>query len=182
MVSGDSPAMIQTTTQTQKAVSAIHYPDADGKPMADNTKQYRWIVRLVSNLRQLLQKETAFVAGDLLWYPVKIEQPPAPSQTPDARVVKGRLDYDRGSYKQWEEDNIPPQVIFEIISPSNAATEISKKQAFYDRYGVLEMYFYDPDNLEFWGLTRQSEQERPMLLTLLNLPWTSPILGIRFEM
>lgn len=85
------------------------------------------------------------------------------SQAPDAMVVLGRPDGDRGSYKQWKEDNIPPQVVFEIISPSNSATEISQKQAFYDRYGVLEMVFYDPDNLEFWGLTRQAPDERLVL-------------------
>ncbi len=172
--------MIQTTTLP--AAHADLYPDSDGKPMAENTKQYRWIVRLVSNLRQLLQEETAFVAGDLLWYPVEVDAPPAPSQAPAAMVVKGRPDHDRGSYKQWEEDDISPQVVFEIISPSNSATEISKKQAFYDRHGVLEMFFYDPDSFEFWGLTRQTPKERPALLTPLNLPWTSPILGIRFEM
>ncbi|MFQ3617564.1 MAG: Uma2 family endonuclease [Cyanobacteriota bacterium] len=160
----------------------VLYPDSDGKPMADNTKQYRWIVRLVTNLKQLLRGQTAFVAGDLLWYPVQVEQPPAPCQAPDVMVVIGRPDGDRGSYKQWEESNLAPQVVFEIISPSNSAIEISQKQRFYDRHGVLEMFFYDPDNFEFWGLVRQSPEERPTLLTRLNLPWTSPTLGIRFEM
>jgi len=53
--------------------SEILYPDSDGKPMADNTVQYRWIVRLVSNLKQLLKDQVAFVTGDLLWYPVQID-------------------------------------------------------------------------------------------------------------
>jgi Uma2 family endonuclease len=167
---------------TQATVTTDLYPDSDGQPMADNTKQYRWIVRLVSNLRNLLQGQTAFVAGDLLWYPVQVDAPPVPCQAPDAMVVLGRSDDDRGSYQQWKEDNIPPQVVFEIISPSNSATEISQKQAFYDRYGVLEMFFYDPDNFEFWGLTRQAPDERLVLLTRLNLPWTSPMLGITFDM
>lgn len=169
-------------TRILPAVHAVLYPDSDGKPMAENTQQYCWIVRLVSNLRQLLQGETAFVAGDLFWYPIEVDTPPAPAQAPDVMVVKGRPGGDRRSYKQWEEDNIPPQVVFEIISPSNSATEISQKQAFYDQHGVLEMFFYDPDSFEFWGLTRQTQEERPTLLTPLNLPWTSPILGIRFEM
>jgi len=167
---------------TQATVTTDLYPDSDGQPMADNTKQYRWIVRLVSNLRNLLQGQTAFVAGDLLWYPVQVDAPPVPCQAPDAMVVLGRPDGDRGSYQQWKEDNIPPQVVFEIISPSNSATEISQKQAFYDRYGVLEMFFYDPDNFEFWGLTRQAPDERLVLLTRLNLPWRSPTLGITFDM
>lgn len=169
--------MIQAATRAE-----LLYPDTDGNPMADNTKQYRWVVRLVSNLRQLLQEQTAFVAGDLLWYPVKVDAPPVPAQAPDAMVVLGRPDGDRGSYKPWEEDNVVPQVVFEIISPSNSATEISQKQAFYDRYGVLEIFFYDPDDFEFWGLTRQQPDERPLLLTRLTLPWTSPTLGIKFDM
>ena len=45
------------------------YPDSDGKPMADNTLQYRWIVRLVTNLKPLFRGQTVFVAGDLFWYP-----------------------------------------------------------------------------------------------------------------
>ena len=60
------------------------YPDSDGKPMADNTMQYRWIVRLVSNLKRLLQDQIAFVAGDLLWYPTQVDTPPVPSQAPDS--------------------------------------------------------------------------------------------------
>ncbi len=99
------------------------YPDSDGKPMADNTLQYRWIVRLVSNLKHLFRGQTVFVAGDLLWYPQQVTTPPAPSQAPDAMVVFGRSDGDRRSYKQWEEDNIAPQVVFEILSESNSASD-----------------------------------------------------------
>lgn len=54
------------------------YPESDGKPMADNTLQYHWIVRLVTNLKHLFQGKTVFVAGDLLWYPEQVASPPAP--------------------------------------------------------------------------------------------------------
>ncbi|MGK7887831.1 MAG: Uma2 family endonuclease [Leptolyngbyaceae cyanobacterium] len=109
----------------------ILYPDSDGMPMADHTLQYDWIVRLVGTLRQLFKGQTVFVAGDLLWYPVKVNQPPAPAQAPDAMVVFGRPPGDRGSYKQWQEDNIAPQVVFEILSPSNTSIRMMEKQAFY---------------------------------------------------
>lgn len=170
--------MVQATSTPSQEL----YPDSDGKPMAENTVQYGWIVRLVTNLKQLLKDETAFVAGDLLWYPVPVEEPPAPSQAPDAMVVLGRPDGDRGSYKQWEEENIPPQVVFEILSPSNTRKEMLSKQAFYDKYGVLEMFFYDPDTEDFWGFARESRQGNFSLVTPLHLPWTSPTLGIRFEL
>jgi Uma2 family endonuclease len=158
------------------------YPESDGKPMADNTIQYGWIVRLVANLRHLFKGQNVFVAGDLLWYPEPVVVPPAPSQAPDVMVVLGRPMGDRGSYKQWEEDNIAPQVVFEILSPSNSAREMLTKQAFYGKHGVLEMFFYDPDSYDFWGLVRPDREHDFSPITALNFPWTSPTLGIRFEM
>ncbi len=164
------------------SVPQVLYPDSDGQPMADNTVQYRWIVRLVSNLKGLLKDQLAFVAGDLLWYPVQVETPPTPAQAPDVMVVMGRPTVDRGSYKQWEEDNIAPQVVFEILSPSNSAREMLIKQAFYGKYGVLEMFFYDPESYDFWGLIRPSADHDFTPIMAMNFPWTSPTLGIRFEL
>jgi len=158
------------------------YPDSDGKPMADNTLQYRWIVRLVSNLKHLFRGQTVFVAGDLLWYPQQVTTPPAPSQAPDAMVVFGRPAGDRRSYKQLEEDNIAPQVVFEILSESNSASEMLRKQQFYRQHGVLEMFFYDPESYEFLGMVRSPESKEFEAITSLNFPWTSPMLGVRFEM
>ncbi|WP_416669271.1 Uma2 family endonuclease [Egbenema bharatensis] len=169
--------MVQTPIETDSL-----YPDSDGKPMADNTIQYGWIVRLVTNLKWLLKDQVAFVAGDLLWYPVPVEVPPAPAQAPDVMVILGRPDGDRGSYKQWEEGNVAPQVVFEILSPSNSAREMLAKQSFYKEHGVLEMFFYDPDSHDFWGLVRSHTDQDFFPITAINFPWTSPILGIRFEL
>jgi Uma2 family endonuclease len=169
--------MVQTPIEPQ-----FLYPDSDGQPMAENTVQYRWIVRLVANLKYLFRGQTVFVAGDLLWYPQEVSVPPAPAQAPDVMVVVGRPDGDRGSYKQWEEDNIPPRVVFEILSPSNTAREMLNKQSFYREHGVLEMFFYDPDSYEFWGLVRADRNQDFVPLSALNFPWISPTLGIRFEM
>ena len=60
-------------------------------------------------------------------------------------VAFGRPKGYRGSYKQWEEDGIAPQVVFEILSPGNRRDEMVRKFAFYERYGVEEYYIYDPD-------------------------------------
>jgi Uma2 family endonuclease len=54
-----------------------------------------------------------FVAGDLLWYPV--EGRPDIRVAPDALVTFGRPKGYRGSYQQWQEGNIAPQVVFEIL-------------------------------------------------------------------
>lgn len=64
------------------------YPESDGKPMAESTEQYRWIVIIKENLEILFVNNTdVFIAADLLWYPVPVQTPPAPSQTPDVMVV-----------------------------------------------------------------------------------------------
>ena len=104
----------------------IIYPDGDGQPMADNTKQFRWIVLIKENLDSLFANdETVFVAGYLLWYPV--EGRPDIRVAPDVLVAFGRPKGDRGSYRQWQEDNIAPQVVFEILSPGNTLKEMSRK-------------------------------------------------------
>ncbi len=62
-----------------------------------------------------------FVAGNLLWYAVEGE--PTIRTAPDVMVAFGRPKGRRGSYKQWEEANIAPQVVFEILSPGNRPEE-----------------------------------------------------------
>ncbi|MGB0561018.1 MAG: Uma2 family endonuclease [Spirulinaceae cyanobacterium] len=159
------------------------YPDSDGKPMADNTEQFDWITLIVGNLRRLLKDQNAFVAGDLLWYPVQVTtDEPAPRQAPDALVALGRPPGRRGSYRQWEEEGIAPQVVFEVLSPSNTTREMMQKQKFYEDHGVLESYYYDPQRKDFWGYVRETSAEAVTLIVPLDLPWTSPLLGIRFEL
>lgn len=156
----------------------IIYPESDGKPMADNTKQFKWIVTIKENLEILFaQDNNVFVAGDLLWYPVQGE--PKICQAPDAMVVFGRPKGDRGSYKQWKEENIPPQVVFEILSPSNSLKEMAKKLKFYERYQVEEYYLYDPDKNDLTGWQRSGEN----LDVIEEIKgWVSPRLKIRFEL
>ncbi|MEQ9368063.1 MAG: Uma2 family endonuclease [Coleofasciculus chthonoplastes F3-SA18-01] len=156
----------------------IIYPDSDGQPMADNTKQFRWIVTVKENLEILFATNTdVFVAGDLLWYPVQGK--PKICYAPDVMVVFARPKGDRGSYQQWREDNLAPQVVFEILSPGNRAKKMAEKLLFYQRYGVEEYYIYDPDDIELTGLLRSGEWLEP--IEDMN-GWVSPRLGIRFEL
>ncbi|MFN3315676.1 MAG: Uma2 family endonuclease, partial [Raineya sp.] len=81
------------------------------------------------------------------------------------------------SYKQWEEDNIAPQVIFEINSPGNTALEMLKKFDFYQYYGVKEYVFYDPDTNEL-AIWVRNESRLEAVEEVNN--WQSPLLGVRF--
>ena len=166
------------TTQIQLASQQqVIYPESDGQPMADNTKQFRWIVTIQGGLDALFRDNAnVFVAGDLLWYPVEGNN--TIRRAPDAMVVFGRPKGDRGSYLQWRENNIAPQVVFEILSPGNRLTEMLNKLKFYERYGVEEFYMYDPDREDLGGWLRSGEE----LGEIEQIAgWVSPRLGVRFE-
>jgi Uma2 family endonuclease len=158
----------------------VIYPDSDGKPIADNTKQFELIVYLKTGLDGLFVNDpNVFIAGDLLWYPV--EGNPKIATAPDVMVAFGRPKGYRGSYKQWEEKNIAPQVVFEILSPSNSRQEMGRKLLFYDRYGVEEYYIYNSDCNELTGWLRNQNNSILEPIEELN-NWSSPRLQIKFDL
>lgn len=166
--------MVQEITTPKQ--SGIVYPESDGKPMADNTLQFRWIVTIKENIDFLFSdRDDILVVGDLLWYPVEGNN--QISRAPDVMVVFDRPKGDRRSYLQWREDDIPPQVVFEILSHNNTLKEMAKKLDFYQKYGVEEYYLYDPMSVDFCGWLR-SEDGLTAIEEIDN--WVSPRLGIRF--
>lgn len=156
----------------------IIYPESDGLPMADNTRQFRWIVVLFGNIAALFRaRADVFVGGDLFWYPV--EGRPDIRIAPDVLIVFGRPKGDRGSYKQWEEGNVPMTVVFEILSPGNSVLEMVDKLAFYDEHGVEEYYLYDPDTNRLLIYQRHGATLRRVRQAS---GFVSPRLGIRFDL
>ena len=156
----------------------IHYPDSDGKPMAENTLQAEWIVTIHGNLAILFKDNpNVFVAMDNFIYPVLGDN--TICTAPDVYVAFGRPKGHRGSYKVWQEDNIFPQVVFEILSPGNRRKEMRLKRTFYEQYGVEEYYVYDPDRNTFEAWIRVSGE----LILQKSIPVsTSKRLGIRFDL
>jgi Uma2 family endonuclease len=145
--------------------------------MAENTLQFKWIVVIKEGLEAALRDDpNVFVAGDLFWYPE--EGKPHIRTAPDTLVVFGRPKGHRGSYKQWEEGGIAPQVVFEILSPGNRFRDLMAKFRFYDRHGVEEYYLYDPDSGDLEGWKRGTDG----LDEIIEMSgFVSPRLGIRFE-
>ena len=141
--------------------------------MSDNTKQFDWIVNLKTNLDRLRED---FVAGDLLWYPVQGQ--PTVRSGPDVMVAVGRPKGYRGSFKQWVEGG-PPEVVIEIMSPSNSTREMMRKASFYERHGVRELIVIDPDTETGWAFVYEGGELRDDVGDIVG--WTSPTLGIRFE-
>ncbi|MDJ1176538.1 Uma2 family endonuclease [Roseofilum capinflatum] len=158
----------------------IEYPESDGLPLADNTIQFRYITTIQGGLDALYADDpNVFIAGDLLWYPVEGDN--QTRMAPDVMVALGRPKGDRRSYRQWEENNIAPQVVFEIASRSNTLKELEeKKLKFYNRYGVQEYYLFDPDRVKLKGWIRQPQGELLPIASMQN--WVSPLLKVRFEL
>lgn len=173
-----TPATGSTGSSTPRATwPDIVYPDRDGKPMSDNTLQFKWIVTIKEGLEALFRDDpNVFVAGDLLWYPVEGE--PRVRSAPDAMVAFGRPKGYRGSYKQWVEGGVAPQVVFEVASPGNRPGEMARKLRFYDRHGAEGYYLYDPDKGTLVGWLRGDRGLEPIEQTN---GFQSPRLGVTFE-
>jgi Uma2 family endonuclease len=153
------------------------YPESDGQPMGENTLQFQWIITLFHGFESFyFDRPDVFVAGDLFWYPVKGD--PTTVQAPDLMIVFGRPKGHRGSYKQWDEGGVAPQVAIEIQSPGNAAKDLTEKHAFYSEYGVEEYYLYDPlsENLLAW-----LRSGRDLVPVANPNGFVSPLLGVTFE-
>jgi Uma2 family endonuclease len=173
-----SIAMTYTKPILRTVEPEIDYPDGNGESLSDNTKQLAWIILIKTNLDALFASTPlVFIAGDLLWYP--IEGQSKKSAAPDVMVVFGRNKDHRRSYKQWQEENIAPQVTFEILSHCNTSQEMEKKLMFYNEHGVEEYYIYDPDTNHFRAWIRNGVH---LELVASDETWVSPRLGIRFDL
>lgn len=166
------------TTTMSPVRKPIVYPESDGLPMAENTRQFDYITLIKGGLDIVFaDREDVFVSGDLFWYPVEGNNKLCTA--PDTMVAFGRPKGSRGSYQQWLEDDIAPQVVFEVLSPGNRPAEMQAKFEFYDRYGVEEYYVYDPDRGLLTGYLRDGDH----LQRIPNADGrTSPRLGVRMQL
>ncbi len=166
------------STHLEPIPDHILYPDSDGQPISDNTLQFQWIVTLQGNLDLMFRGDpNVFVAGDLLWYAE--EGNPSERAAPDAMVVFGRPKGYRGSYMQWKEGGVAPQVVCEVLSPGNRPDEMDRKFDFYERHGVEEYYVYDPDYVQLEGWRRIEGRLKPVHPIH---GYVSPRLGIRLDL
>jgi Uma2 family endonuclease len=166
------------TALSREPEKKVCYPDSDGEPRSGNTIQYQYIIAMQVGLDAMFaENPDVLVAADLLWYPV--EGRPDIKNAPDVMVAFGRPKGGRGSYRQWEENGVAPQVVVEIAPPGATIAEMRLKRMFYDRYGVLEYYEYDPDNgtLDVW--TRQKSALRN---AFFSDEWRSPLLSATFRL
>lgn len=123
--------------------SAVHYPETDGKPMAESDLHRIEMVRVIDTLADAFAgRADVYVTGNLLLY--YEEGNPRASLAPDAMVVIGVPKTPlRRTYKVWEE-GVAPAAVVEVTSPSTRREDLVRKRDLYARLGVQEYYLYDP--------------------------------------
>jgi Uma2 family endonuclease len=157
-------------------VDELDYPTSDGQPMAESMLQWEWIVLLKLNIDRILKyPEDVLIASDNLVYPVRGSTKICIA--PDCYIAFGRPRGLRGCYKVWLEENVFPQVVMEVLSPSNTPREMEAKRQFYERYGSEEFYIIDPEVNSVKIFIRHEQRLVPVATPM---EFVSPRLGVRF--
>ncbi len=179
------------------AASAVEYPEADGRPMAETDLHRDLMFYVIHLLRRYFTGQQVYVSGNLLLY--YEEGNPRKSVAPDCFVVWGVAPHRRNIYKLWEEGQ-GPKVVFEVTSKTTQREDQLHKMGIYARLGVEEYYLYDPtaDYLDppllgylqaGGGFVPMQPQNQELVLGGLAFPpepgeppeYVSPLLGLRQE-
>ena len=123
---------------------AIYYPTGDGKPMAEDTLHRKQMAYCCDALEyRFASRPDVYVAGnDFVYY---VEGQPRIRVSPDCYVVIGVEKKRRKFYKLWEENNIPPAVVFEITSKATQKEDVEDKRPLYEQtLRVAEYFQFDP--------------------------------------
>ena len=120
----------------------IHYPESDGRPMAETDLHLDVMLDLIHALKTRYRDDPdVYVGGNLLLYYVKGD--PRYSISPDVLVTRGIPKGRRDTYLLWEEGRMPFFVI-EVTSKSTRKEDLQKKRDLYERLEVDEYFLFDP--------------------------------------
>jgi Uma2 family endonuclease len=123
-------------------VTAIHYPESDGKPMGETDIHRDEMVRQIELLRAYYAGQRVYVSGNLLVYYERGN--PKKFVVPDCLVAKGLSPKKRRTYKTWVEGKTP-DVMFETTSRKTKKKDSVDKLELYARLGVKEYFLFDPE-------------------------------------
>lgn len=134
--------------------------------MGETTIHNRLLRCLTDCLELFLnQQPQTFVAANLNFY--YDSENPLKWYAPDVLVAFGAEKRERSSYRLADEQ-IVPQVIFEVASQTTYDNDLGKKYAEYARLGVEEYYLLDPERdllpLPLMAFQRQNESLSPILI------------------
>jgi Uma2 family endonuclease len=122
-------------------VTAIDYPESDGKPMGETDEHREVMILQLELLQEHFQGQRVYVSGNLLVY--YQQGNPKRYLVPDVFVVKGIEPKKRRVYKIWLEGKAP-DVVIEVTSRKTKRQDTVVKPKRYARLGVKEYFLYDP--------------------------------------
>jgi Uma2 family endonuclease len=126
------PAVIQ--------VSAVNYPESDGKPMGETDEHRDEMVRQIELLKHYYQGQGVYVSGNLLVY---YEQGnPKRFVVPDLFVAKDVSPDRRRIFKIWVERKVP-DVVIETTSRKTRKKDTQDKPRLYAQLGIKEFFLFD---------------------------------------
>lgn len=122
-------------------VTAVHYPESDGRPMGETDLHRDAMVRHIELLRHHYRGQQVYVSGNLLVY---YEQGnPKKYTVPDTFVAKGLDPNVRRIYRIWIEGK-SPDVAIETTSLKTKKQDTVTKLDLYARLGIREYFLFDP--------------------------------------
>lgn len=130
-----------TVSLSDPQSTAVFYPSADGKPVAETYVHFYALLVTLEVLRQYLKGQSATVLGNQFMY--YAQGFPKLRVAPDVMVIFDVAPGGRDNYKIWEEKQVPV-VVFEMTSKSTKAEDMGEKKTLYERLGVQEYWLFDP--------------------------------------
>ena len=133
--------MVETPRKLSPA-HLVEYPESDGLPMSESDITRHYLIYCVEAMRIFFQSRSqVYVSGNMFIY--YQEGDPSKNLSPDVFVVYGVPNYERRTYKIWEEGKTPAFVL-EITSKTTRRKDEVEKPLLYARLGVQEYFQYDP--------------------------------------
>ena len=120
----------------------IHYPDADGQPLAESDFQREPLMYAVEALNTFFaDRPEVYVSGNMFVY--YRQGDPEAVVAPDVFVTVGIPKHKRNSYRLWEEGKAPDFVL-EITSNATYDKDQGAKVGIYALLKVREYFQFDP--------------------------------------
>ena len=132
------------TVPRRPAPRPVHYPESDGKPMAETPYHGDNLSGLIQMLRERYRDDpTTYVSGNNFLY--FVEGDPKKNVSPDVFLVHGVEPRYRPIYCTWLEGGKAPDLIIELTSPKTKKEDAVKKFLIYqDILRVREYFLFDP--------------------------------------